>query len=691
VTTKDEALTLSPDYVVMDKDGDTMIIIMAANKLAARWQSGSLTGATRTISSQTPGQLYLPWTIKATPSSMARKVWKIGDEVLGLYEAVTLPDGTELKDKDNDLVIVTTIGGAKYGKWSNFKKNLESPTAASEALYFPWEVTSLPGVAAPAPAPAPAAPVVAPAAVPAVGAGLPPDAPPVPLTVSLKPVWTEEVDTVAMRLTKVAEKPGGGNPGGVYQDTQTGRKYLVKHMSLEAVVVEVLTAALYRAGGVCAPDVRYASVGNKGISTISPWEAAIGKLSPPLTQSQKYHVREGMAFDMWLSNWDVAGLLMDNIVQVPAYPTNNPCSVMRIDVGGSLFLRANGGDKPTSGPKGYNEDYPTEMATFLDGTNPTTKKLFVEWSNVSPESWWKPISSKQAIRRITALCSTHDARGVPVERIIDWAIGSFSLPRIAALKTPLVLRAAVFAGKVLSDATEQQKQDFSIKVKQLFPTPELTPSAPPPMTAPVDPAPHTAPVATPQPVTNDLPMPGSVWWFNRSYWAVWQETSSSTPVFVKVSSDGSYSTTALSLSDAPANAKKLFARPAGESGLYIWPKASLKSAIAANAQSAMKSTFTPGAFALGQEVTAKVFNQAPQGTMIQALQSPVSYIRQADGRWLSVAGEMLTREELKTAYQSQDPAKTYKITGIAGVTITDVLPTAVVEGTAALLAALVQQ
>jgi hypothetical protein len=656
---------------------------------------------------------FFPWTITAVPSASAPAPaapapaaaptpapapapagldWGVGDEVDTPTQALTLPVGTGLTDKDNDTVVIeVTASGKLQAKWVTAgiqPKIIENQSA--QTAYMPWTIVDLPaGAPVAAPAPAPAAP---PVAVPAAAAGLPADAPPVPLTVSLKPVWTEPVDLVAMRLTKVAEKPGGGNPGGVYQDTQTGKKYLVKHMSLEAVVVEVLTAALYRAGGVCAPDVRYASVADKGLSAISPWEEGIKKLSPPLTSGQKYYVREGMPFDMWLSNWDVAGLLMDNIVKVPNYPSDSPCSVMRIDVGGSLFLRANGGDKPTSGSKGYKADTPTEMTTFFDGTNPPTKKLFVEWSKVKPESWWLGVTSKSGIRRIMALCSDYGPGGTPLDLIIDWAVGLFALPRITELKSSLKVRAMAFADKILSGKTEEYKQTFAAQVQELLSGDAPVPAAPPPMTAPVDPTPATAPVAVPQPMTNDLPMPGSVWWFNRNHWVVWQETSSSQPVFVKVGSDGSYSTTALALSDAPANAQKLFARPAGESDIYIWPKSSLKSAIAsAQAPSKMQSAFKSGSFAIGQEVTAQVFNQAPMGTMIQALNSPVSYVRQGTGQWLSVSGEVLTRADVATAYQSQDPAQTYKITGIGGVAITDLDPTAVVLGTAALLASIAQQ
>jgi hypothetical protein len=690
ITNIAEAMNLPVGAKVKDKDGGMWGVteINGAKAAIGLMDGGGSTGIVRKLDGTEDKSMYFPWTVEALPPS----VMSVGFTIDSVEAAEMLPVGTKFIDKDDDLWTIKLIQGTIKAASTVDETVLRVFDGTVYSMwYFPWTITSLPPAAV-TPAPAPVTtPAAAPAPAPVAAGSLPADAPPVPLTVSLKPVWTEDVDTVAMRLTKVAEKPGGGNPGGVYQDTQTGKKYLVKHMAPEAVIVEVLTAALYRAGGICAPDVRYASVANKGFSTISPWEEGIKKLTQPLTSEQKYYIREGMPFDMWLSNWDVAGMFMDNIVEVPGYAANSPCSVMRIDVGGSLFKRATGGDK-AKGTNKYNEKKVAETKTFFSVQNLEAKNLFTKWADVDASNWTDSTAVRNGILRISALAASG-----AITKIVDWSIPSAMsapLPRVEKQKTVLMDRAVDIEKQYMDIAISSPSglMDFGAEVNALMDKDAPTPAAPTPAPTPVDPTPVSAPVAVPQPMTNDLPMPGSVWAFNRNYWVVWQETTSSTPVFVKVSSNGSYSTTALNLSDAPSDAKKLFARPAGTSDIYIWPKGALKSALASSqAPSKMQSTFKVGMFGIGQEVNPAVFNEAPPGTMIQALNSPVSYVRQGTGAWMSVSGEILTRDEISAAYQSQDPNKTYRITGIGGVTITDLDPNAVVTSTAALLASIAQQ
>ncbi len=76
-------------------------------------------------------------------------------------------------------------------------------------------------------------------------------------------------------------------------------------------------------------------------------------------------IREGIAVDAWLANWDVAGLSYDNIIISDGVP-------YRIDTGGSLQYRAQGGTKGSlfGGSVG-------ELDSFLDSQiNSSSSKVF---------------------------------------------------------------------------------------------------------------------------------------------------------------------------------------------------------------------------------------------------------------------------------------------------------------------------
>lgn len=152
----------------------------------------------------------------------------------------------------------------------------------------------------------------------------------------------------APAITSVAgwQKVGpqaGSNPGGVY-DNGTGQKFYVKKSkSDDHARNEVLAARLYAAAGVQHAALDLVEVDGAGkLGTASP---IIDGAQQDLTQKlydEAYldKVREGFAVDAWLANWDVVGLVYDNIVTAP--DSGDP---VRIDPGGALIFRAQGAKK----------------------------------------------------------------------------------------------------------------------------------------------------------------------------------------------------------------------------------------------------------------------------------------------------------------------------------------------------------
>lgn len=137
----------------------------------------------------------------------------------------------------------------------------------------------------------------------------------------------------------------GSNQGGVYQDGDGNRYYVKTARSQDHADVETLGSALYRELGIPATDV---GLGNRDgeLQIISP-------MIPNATSGMDDYVNdpnflgklhEGFAIDAWLSNYDVIGMVYDNVV---ADGDGNP---IRVDQGGVLVWRARGSRKDWFGP-----------------------------------------------------------------------------------------------------------------------------------------------------------------------------------------------------------------------------------------------------------------------------------------------------------------------------------------------------
>ena len=139
----------------------------------------------------------------------------------------------------------------------------------------------------------------------------------------------------------------GSNTGGLFQ-APDGQKWYVKAPKTDSHARnEVLANRLYEAAGVKTPQVELASmdngpiVGKTGLGVKSKIIDGDRNLKSKILESESYKkkVHEDFAVDAWLGNWDTVGLGYDNII------TDTKGDPVRIDAGGALLFRAQGGNK----------------------------------------------------------------------------------------------------------------------------------------------------------------------------------------------------------------------------------------------------------------------------------------------------------------------------------------------------------
>jgi hypothetical protein len=158
----------------------------------------------------------------------------------------------------------------------------------------------------------------------------------------------------------------GSNPGGTFTDPDGVQYYAKTPRSEKHLKNEMLASSFYDLAGIPAAKMRYGDDGTedgKIFSEILPGDILANTKLTPETKKQ---IQDGFVIDAWLANWDVAGSGNDNII------INDKGEAFRIDVGGSLLFRAQGGDK---GDKFSDEV--TEIDTLRDSNrNPWSGALF---------------------------------------------------------------------------------------------------------------------------------------------------------------------------------------------------------------------------------------------------------------------------------------------------------------------------
>lgn len=139
-------------------------------------------------------------------------------------------------------------------------------------------------------------------------------------------------------LRKVSEQLGS-NRGGWYEDSETKERVYVKlYENPDQARVEFIANAIYEKIGIRA--VRSELFEMDGQLAIASREIPDATATTGEEQRASADVREGFIADAYLANWDVVGLVHDNVVR------GGDGHHYRIDNGGALVFRAQGGPKP---------------------------------------------------------------------------------------------------------------------------------------------------------------------------------------------------------------------------------------------------------------------------------------------------------------------------------------------------------
>ena len=145
--------------------------------------------------------------------------------------------------------------------------------------------------------------------------------------------------------TVLGTKTGGAagsnalGKSGFWTGTDGVQRYVKEYANPAQAHVEHLANQLYNDLGVKAPESRVFQHEGKTLyaSTILPGGKPLG-LSP--SKGDAREVARGFAADVFLANRDALGYSGDNVLKLP------DGSIARIDNGGALLFKAQGGDKP---------------------------------------------------------------------------------------------------------------------------------------------------------------------------------------------------------------------------------------------------------------------------------------------------------------------------------------------------------
>lgn len=127
----------------------------------------------------------------------------------------------------------------------------------------------------------------------------------------------------------------GSNPGGLFKDAAGNEWYCKFPSDKDAVYNELLAAKFYEMLGYRVPSLKLVEKDGK-LGIASKFIGGLSKGSGEKLATAGAHA--GFVADAWLGNWDVVGLSNDNLLMHKEGP-------VRVDVGGSLLYRAQGGKK----------------------------------------------------------------------------------------------------------------------------------------------------------------------------------------------------------------------------------------------------------------------------------------------------------------------------------------------------------
>lgn len=207
-------------------------------------------------------------------------------------------------------------------------------------------------------------------------------------------------------LTKVSGRLGS-NEGGWYEKPNGERFYVKFYENPSQGQAEFVANAVYAKLGIKA--VRSEIIQLDGREAIA--SPAVPEATPASGEAQggSEDVQKGFVADAFLANWDVVGLVYDNIVQ-------GKDGFYRIDNGGSLIFRAQGGDKA------YSPDSIPELQSMRVSGRPTGE-VFAGITEDEIGKQARELVSKLSPEDIRAIVDESGLQGEDRDRILTGLLG----------------------------------------------------------------------------------------------------------------------------------------------------------------------------------------------------------------------------------------------------------------------------
>lgn len=207
-------------------------------------------------------------------------------------------------------------------------------------------------------------------------------------------------------LTKVSGQLGS-NEGGWYEKPNGERFYVKFYENPSQGQAEFVANAVYAKLGIKA--VRSEIIQLDGREAIA--SPAVPEATPASREAQggSEDVQKGFVADAFLANWDVVGLVYDNIVQ-------GEDGFYRIDNGGSLIFRAQGGDKA------YSPDSIPELQSMRVPGRPTGE-VFAGITEDEIGKQARELVSKLSPEDIRAIVDESGLEGEDRDRILTGLLG----------------------------------------------------------------------------------------------------------------------------------------------------------------------------------------------------------------------------------------------------------------------------
>lgn len=219
-------------------------------------------------------------------------------------------------------------------------------------------------------------------------------------------IISENPDKKWENMTKISGRLGS-NEGGWYERPSGERFYVKFYENPSQGQAEYVANAVYKKLGIKA--VRSQIIELDGREAIASPAVPGAAPADVLSQKTSKDVQSGFVADAFLANWDVVGLVYDNIVQ-------SDDGFYRIDNGGSLIFRAQGGDKA------YSPDSIPELETMRVPGRPTGEVF----DNITEEEIGRQareLIDKLKPDDITAIVDESGLTGEDRDRILTGLLG----------------------------------------------------------------------------------------------------------------------------------------------------------------------------------------------------------------------------------------------------------------------------